>query len=105
MKHVSVRDAVGMVLCHDVTRIVPGEYKGPAFKKGHIIGLPGCVMYHRAQHLRPDRAAPPCGRDRHPGGCNRTGSRRVLLRLRNMHLSTLRVRQIEARNETEQVTT
>jgi len=37
MKHVSVRDAVGMVLCHDVTRIVPGEYKGPAFKKGHII--------------------------------------------------------------------
>ena len=48
MKHLSVRDAVGMVLCHDVTRIVPGEYKGPAFKKGHIIGLPGCVMYHRA---------------------------------------------------------
>jgi molybdenum cofactor synthesis domain-containing protein len=26
-----------MVLCHDVTRILPGEYKGPAFKKGHII--------------------------------------------------------------------
>jgi molybdenum cofactor synthesis domain-containing protein len=26
-----------MVLCHDVTRIVPGRHKGPAFKKGHII--------------------------------------------------------------------
>jgi molybdenum cofactor synthesis domain-containing protein len=26
-----------MVLCHDVTRIVPGQHKGPAFKKGHII--------------------------------------------------------------------
>ncbi|MCU0602847.1 MAG: molybdopterin-binding protein [Desulfobacterales bacterium] len=37
MKSVPVHDAVGMVLCHDVTRIVPGEFKGPAFKKGHII--------------------------------------------------------------------
>jgi len=37
MKSVSVQDAVGMVLCHDVTRIVPGVHKGPAFRKGHII--------------------------------------------------------------------
>ena len=37
MKSVPVHDAVGMVLCHDVTRIVPGQHKGPAFKKGHII--------------------------------------------------------------------
>lgn len=37
MKSVPVHDAVGMVLCHDVTRIVPGGYKGPEFKKGHII--------------------------------------------------------------------
>jgi len=37
MKHVPVEEAVGMVLCHDVTRIVPGKHKGPAFKKGHII--------------------------------------------------------------------
>lgn len=26
-----------MTLAHDLTRIVPGEFKGPAFKKGHII--------------------------------------------------------------------
>ena len=26
-----------MVLCHDLTRIIPGEYKGAAFKRGHII--------------------------------------------------------------------
>lgn len=38
MKTVPVREALGMVLCHDITRIVPGEYKGPAFRKGHIIG-------------------------------------------------------------------
>lgn len=37
MKRVPVSDGVGMVLCHDVTRIVPGKHKGPAFKKGHII--------------------------------------------------------------------
>jgi len=34
---ISVYDAVGRVLCHDITRIVPGKYKGRAFKKGHII--------------------------------------------------------------------
>ncbi len=37
MKQVRVQDAVGMVLCHDMTRIVPGEFKGCAFKKGHVI--------------------------------------------------------------------
>ena len=37
MKTVSVEDSAGMVLCHDITRIVPGEFKGPAFKRGHII--------------------------------------------------------------------
>ena len=26
-----------MILTHDVTRIIPGRFKGPAFKKGHII--------------------------------------------------------------------
>lgn len=39
MKSVPVQDAVGMILAHDVTRIVPGQHKGPAFKKGHIIAL------------------------------------------------------------------
>ncbi|EGB13358.1 molybdopterin binding domain-containing protein [Pseudodesulfovibrio mercurii] len=37
MKTVPVQDAVGMVLCHDMTKIVPGETKGPVFRKGHII--------------------------------------------------------------------
>ncbi len=37
MKIVSVYDAAGMVLCHDLTRIVIGEEKGVAFKKGHIV--------------------------------------------------------------------
>ncbi|MDF9406839.1 MAG: Molybdopterin molybdenumtransferase [Pelotomaculum sp. PtaB.Bin013] len=37
MLKVKVEEAVGMVLCHDITRIAPGEFKGPAFKKGHIV--------------------------------------------------------------------
>lgn len=37
MNTVRVEDAVGMVLAHDLTKIVPGEFKGAAFKKGHVI--------------------------------------------------------------------
>lgn len=37
MNVVKVEDAVGMILAHDLTKIVPGEFKGAAFKKGHVI--------------------------------------------------------------------
>lgn len=37
MKRVKIQKAIGMVLGHDLTRIVPGSFKGAAFKKGHII--------------------------------------------------------------------
>ncbi|MCB2295299.1 molybdopterin-binding protein [Clostridium algoriphilum] len=37
MKVVPVEEAIGLVLCHDLTKIVPGEFHGVAFKKGHII--------------------------------------------------------------------
>ena len=37
MKTVKTENAVGMVLGHDITEIIPGEFKGAAFKKGHII--------------------------------------------------------------------
>jgi len=37
MEKVPIQKAVGMVLGHDVTRIVPGEFKGILFKKGHVI--------------------------------------------------------------------
>jgi molybdenum cofactor synthesis domain-containing protein len=36
-KEVPVREAVGMVLPHDMTQILPGEFKGRLFKKGHVI--------------------------------------------------------------------
>lgn len=37
MKRIKTEDAVGQVLCHDMTQIVPGAYKGPRFRKGHIV--------------------------------------------------------------------
>lgn len=36
-KVVPVAEAVGMIIPHDITEIRPGEFKGRAFKKGHII--------------------------------------------------------------------
>jgi len=37
VKKIPVEEAVGSVLCHDITQIIPGEVKDRAFKKGHII--------------------------------------------------------------------
>lgn len=37
MEMIPVEEAVGMVLAHDMTEIIPGKYKGAAFKRGHII--------------------------------------------------------------------
>ncbi len=36
-RKVKVSQAVGERLPHDVTQIIPGKFKGPLFKKGHII--------------------------------------------------------------------
>ncbi|MBW2309834.1 MAG: molybdopterin-binding protein [Deltaproteobacteria bacterium] len=37
MIKLSIEEAVGKPIAHDITRIVPGESKGPAFKKGHVV--------------------------------------------------------------------
>ena len=37
LKAIPVTQAVGTVLAHDITEIRPGEFKGRAFKKGHLI--------------------------------------------------------------------
>jgi hypothetical protein len=36
-KIIPVDQSVGTILAHDITEIRPGHFKGPAFKKGHII--------------------------------------------------------------------
>jgi molybdenum cofactor synthesis domain-containing protein len=37
LKKIRVTDAVGKSLTHDITEIRPGEFKGPAFRKGHTV--------------------------------------------------------------------
>jgi molybdenum cofactor synthesis domain-containing protein len=37
LKKVKVEDAIGMRLAHDLTQIVPGKFKGAAFRKGQVI--------------------------------------------------------------------
>jgi hypothetical protein len=69
MKKVKVENAVGMVLVHDITRIIPGKFKGVGFKKGHIVkekDIPELlklgkkhlyVLNFTANHLHEDDAA------------------------------------------------
>ncbi|MGL1894302.1 MAG: molybdopterin-binding protein [Spirochaetaceae bacterium] len=37
LKTIKTEEAVGHTLCHDITKIVPGEFKGRIFKKGHVV--------------------------------------------------------------------
>ena len=37
MKLVKTQDAVGHVLCHDMTQIIPGVTKDARFRKGHVV--------------------------------------------------------------------
>ena len=37
MKLIDTKDAVGHVLCHDLTQIIPGVTKDARFRKGHIV--------------------------------------------------------------------
>ena len=37
LKKIRLKEAVGSELAHDITEIRPGEFKGPAFRKGHTV--------------------------------------------------------------------
>lgn len=37
MKRIRTVDAVGHVLCHDMTQIIKDKYKDARFRKGHIV--------------------------------------------------------------------
>jgi len=37
LRKVRLEEAVGIQLAHDITEIRPGEFKGPAFRKGHTV--------------------------------------------------------------------
>lgn len=37
LKKIQVEEAIGKRLAHDLTQIIPGKFKGAAFRKGHIV--------------------------------------------------------------------
>ena len=37
MKCIETKNAVGHVLCHDLTQIIKDQYKGARFQKGHVV--------------------------------------------------------------------
>jgi len=37
MKEIKVQDAVGTVLAHDLTQIIPNDFKGARFRKGYVV--------------------------------------------------------------------
>ena len=37
MESVKTTEAAGLILCHDMTQIIKDEFKGPRFRKGHVI--------------------------------------------------------------------
>lgn len=37
MRKVKIEEAVGLMLAHDLTRIIPGVEKGPLFQRGHVL--------------------------------------------------------------------
>lgn len=37
MRKIKTKEAVGCVLCHDITQIIPGQYKDARFRKGHLV--------------------------------------------------------------------
>ena len=69
MKSIETINAVGHMLCHDLTRIVPGEMKDAQFRKGHIVteedipillsmGKDSLFVWERDEHsLHEDEAA------------------------------------------------
>ena len=43
MKRIETEDALGQMLCHDMTQIIKGEYKDARFRKGHIVTEEGTL--------------------------------------------------------------
>ncbi|MHB8105073.1 MAG: molybdopterin-binding protein [Dehalococcoidales bacterium] len=37
LRKVKLDAAIGLVLGHDVTKVIPGKFKGPIFRRGHVI--------------------------------------------------------------------
>ena len=72
MKLIRTEDAAGQVLCHDITQIIPGEFKGARFRKGHIIqpeDIPVLLSIGKVKPLRLGEKAPASSTRTKPPRC------------------------------------
>jgi hypothetical protein len=90
LKVIPVEKAVGTLLAHDVTEIVPGKHKRPAFRRGHRI-KPGDVpklldigkanLYvmelEEGELHEEDACRPPYPTDGSSGGSSQSGGRNL----------------------------
>jgi molybdenum cofactor synthesis domain-containing protein len=37
LRKIKLNNAVGLVIGHDLTKVIPGKFKGPVFRRGHVI--------------------------------------------------------------------
>ncbi len=55
MKLIRTEEAVGHVLCHDLTQIIKDQYKDARFRKGHVVtggGHPGTALHGQGAPVR-----------------------------------------------------
>ncbi len=97
MKLVRTEDAVGQMLCHDITRIVKGGEKGAAFRKGHIIteedvprlkdlGKFNIYIWENDETMMHENDAAEVLRELSQGKCNTDG---------NMHVTEVKEGKVE----------
>lgn len=52
MKRIKTEEAVGQVLCHDITQIIRGVSKGPVFRKGHVVQKKIYLSFYQSERIR-----------------------------------------------------
>ena len=55
MKLIKTEDAVGHVLCHDMTQIIKGQTKDALFRKGHIVTEEDIPLFEQLPEELPAR--------------------------------------------------
>ena len=69
MKLVRTEEAVGHVLCHDMTQIIPGVTKDARFRKGHVVTEADIPVTRRRKFCLPFATGKiPAGRRRRKKG-------------------------------------
>ena len=72
MKLIDTKDAVGHVLCHDITQIIKGVTKDAVFRKGHVVteaDIPVLLSVGKDHLYVWEKAKPACMKTMPPKFC------------------------------------